>query len=58
MRAVISPDGRAYPYAGTGKCNPDAVSQIATGYSTTSLVYDADGNVIQNSRRHYDDVCV
>jgi uncharacterized protein RhaS with RHS repeats len=49
MRAVISPDGRAYPYVGMGNANPDAVTQIATGYSTTSLLYDADGNVIQKT---------
>jgi RHS repeat-associated protein len=49
MRAVISPDGRAYPYVGMGNANPDAVTQIATGYSTTSLVYDADGNVVQKT---------
>jgi RHS repeat-associated protein len=49
MRAVISPDGRAYPYVGMGNANPDAVTQIATGYSTNSLSYDADGNVVQKT---------
>jgi hypothetical protein len=43
MRAVISLG--TYPYAGMGNANPDAVTQIATGYSTTSLSYDAAGNV-------------
>jgi hypothetical protein len=30
-------------------CNPDAVTQIANGLSTTSLTYDSDGNVIQKT---------
>jgi RHS repeat-associated protein len=49
MRAVISPDGRAYPYAGMGNANPDAVTQIATGYSTTTFQFDQDGNVTQKT---------
>jgi YD repeat-containing protein len=49
MRAVISPDGRAYPYAGTNNANPDAVTQIANGLSTTSLSYDSDGNLAQKT---------
>ena len=31
MRAVISPNGRAYSYAGMGYVNPDDVTQIANG---------------------------
>ena len=29
--------------------DPDAVTQIANGLSTTSLVYDADGNLAQKT---------
>jgi hypothetical protein len=49
MRAVIPPDRGAYPYAGTGYANPDAVTQIANGLSTTSFQSDNDGNVIQKT---------
>jgi uncharacterized protein RhaS with RHS repeats len=49
MRAVIPPDGGSYPYAGTGYANPDAPTQIANGLSTTTFVYDADGNVTQKT---------
>jgi RHS repeat-associated protein len=65
MRVVISPDGRAYPYAGiknllawasagatstysytgTSGANPDAVTQIATGVSSTTYGYDLNGNL-------------
>jgi RHS repeat-associated protein len=34
-----------YTYAGTGYANPDAVTQIANGVSTTSLSYDNNGNL-------------
>jgi YD repeat-containing protein len=46
---VISPDRGAYSYAGTGYADPDAVTQIANGLSTTSFQYDNDGNVIQKT---------
>ena len=49
MRAVISPDARAYPYPGMGNANPDAVTQITTGYSTTTFTYDNNGNVTQKT---------
>jgi hypothetical protein len=39
MRAVISPDGRAYPYAGMGNASPDAATQIPTGYSIITYAY-------------------
>jgi RHS repeat-associated protein len=34
-----------YTYAQTGYANPDAVTQIANGISTTTLSYDHDGNL-------------
>jgi YD repeat-containing protein len=49
MRAATLCPSSRYPYGGTANANPDAVTQIATGYSTTSLSYDADGNLIQKS---------
>jgi hypothetical protein len=49
MRAVISPNGRAYPYAGTAYADPDAVTQIANGLSTTTFTYDNNGNVTQKT---------
>jgi YD repeat-containing protein len=39
----------AYSYSGTSYANPDAPTQIATGYSTTTFSYDANGNVIQKT---------
>jgi RHS repeat-associated protein len=38
-----------YTYAGTGYANPDAVTQIANGLSTTTFAYDNDGNVTQKT---------
>jgi YD repeat-containing protein len=49
MRAVISPDGGSYPYADMAYANPDAVTTIANGLSTTTFSYDADGNVTQKT---------
>jgi hypothetical protein len=46
---VISSDGGGYSYSGTGYANPDAVTQIATGYSTTTFQFDQDGNVTQKT---------
>src|SRR5258707_10242860 len=37
-----------YTYASTGYANPDAVTQIANGLSTTTYVYDNDGNLISS----------
>jgi RHS repeat-associated protein len=34
-----------YTYGGTGYANPDAVTQIANGVSTTTLAYDNNGNL-------------
>src|SRR6266849_6599038 len=44
-----SPDAATYTYAGTGYANPDAVTQIANGLSTTTFQYDNNGNVIQKT---------
>jgi hypothetical protein len=33
----------------TGYANPDAVTQIANGLSTTTFAYDNDGNVTQKT---------
>src|SRR5260221_3683375 len=41
-----SPDAATYTYAGMGYANPDAVTQIANGLSTTTYAYDNDGNLI------------
>jgi RHS repeat-associated protein len=49
MRTVILSNGGPYPYGGTGNANPDAVTQIATGYSTTTFQFDQDGNVTQKT---------
>jgi hypothetical protein len=49
MRAVISIGG-SYPCAGTGYADPDAVTQIANGLSTTTFRYDNNGNVTQMAR--------
>jgi RHS repeat-associated protein len=38
-----------YSYAGTGYANPDAVTQIANGLSTTTFTYDNNGNVTQKT---------
>src|SRR5712671_4884334 len=35
-----------YAYAGTGYANPDAVTQIGNGLSTTTYAYDNNGNLI------------
>jgi hypothetical protein len=37
----------SYTYAGTGYANPHAVTQIATGLSTSTFQFDNNGNVIQ-----------
>jgi uncharacterized protein RhaS with RHS repeats len=38
-----------HSYSGTGYANPHAPTQIATGYSTTTFVYDNNGNVSQKT---------
>jgi hypothetical protein len=43
-----SPDAATYAYAGMGYANPDAVTQIANGLSTTTYAYDNNGNLISS----------
>jgi RHS repeat-associated protein len=38
-----------HSYSGTGYVNPDAVTQIANGLSTTTFAYDNNGNVTQKT---------
>jgi RHS repeat-associated protein len=38
-----------YTYSGIGYANPDAVTQIANGLSTTTFTYDNNGNVTQKT---------
>jgi YD repeat-containing protein len=38
-----------YTYSQTGYANPDAVTQIANGLSTTTFTYDNNGNVTQKT---------
>src|SRR5262245_56286130 len=38
-----------YSYGGTSYANPDAVTQIANGVSTSTFVYDANGNLAQKT---------
>jgi RHS repeat-associated protein len=42
MRAVVLP---TYSYVGTSYANPDAVTQITSGASSTNNVYDNNGNL-------------
>src|SRR6516225_7458070 len=49
MRTAAPGASRGYPYGGTAYANPDAVTQIANGLSTTTFSYDADGNVTQKT---------
>jgi YD repeat-containing protein len=46
MRPIVSPGVGPYSYAGTGYANPDAVTQIGNGLSTTTYSYDNNGNLI------------
>src|SRR5258708_3981945 len=43
-----SPDAATYRYARMGYANPDAVTQIANGLSTTTYAYDNNGNLISS----------
>jgi RHS repeat-associated protein len=38
-----------HSYSGTGYANPDAITQLANGLSTTTFQYDNDGNVVQKT---------
>jgi YD repeat-containing protein len=49
MGAVILPDGGPYSYSGTGYADPDAVTQIGNGVSTSTFSYDNNGNLTQKT---------
>src|SRR6516225_5643882 len=49
MRAAALCPSFGYPYGGTAYANPDAVTQIANGLSTTTFTYDNNGNVTQKT---------
>jgi RHS repeat-associated protein len=44
-----APDVATYTYAGMGYANPHAVTQLSSGYSTSTFVYDSDGNLAQKT---------
>jgi RHS repeat-associated protein len=48
MRAIVRGPVGSYSYTGTGYANPDAVTQIANGLSTTTYAYDNNGNLISS----------
>ena len=45
MRMPTLRSSLRYSYGGMAYANPDAVTQIANGLSTTTFVYDNSGNV-------------
>ena len=49
MRTAAPGASRGYSYGGTAYVNPDAVTQIANGLSTTTFAYDNNGNVTQKT---------
>jgi RHS repeat-associated protein len=49
MRAAALCPSSRYPYGGMAYADPDAVTQIANGLSTTCFQYDNDGNVVQKT---------
>jgi RHS repeat-associated protein len=49
MRALALCSSSRYPYGGVAYANPDAVTQIANGLSTTTFAYDNNGNVTQKT---------
>jgi RHS repeat-associated protein len=49
MRTAAPGASRGYPYGGTTYANPDAVTQIANGLSTSTFSYDNDGNLTQKT---------
>jgi YD repeat-containing protein len=46
--AALCPSSR-YPYGGTAYANPHALTTLSSGYSTSTFVYDADGNLAQKT---------
>ena len=49
MRTAAPGASREYSYGGVAYANPDAVTQIANGLSTTTFTYDNNGNVTQET---------
>jgi RHS repeat-associated protein len=49
VRRELSPEAATYTYAGIGYANPHALTQLSSGYSTSTFVYDNDGNVAQKT---------
>src|ERR1700738_3258846 len=49
MHSMMPKDVSSCSYLSTGYANPDAVTQIANGLSTTTFQYDNNGNVIQKT---------
>src|SRR6516165_10331895 len=49
MRAAAPEIPRRYSYGGVTYANPDAVTQIANGLSTSTFTYDNNGNVTQKT---------
>jgi uncharacterized protein RhaS with RHS repeats len=49
MRTVAPGAPAGYSYGGVAYANPDAVTQIANGLSTTTFAYDNNGNVTQKT---------
>jgi RHS repeat-associated protein len=49
MRTAVPGASREYSYGGVAYADPDAVTQIANGLSTTTFVYDNNGNVTQKT---------
>ena len=59
MQAIVPLDEGSYSYAGTGCANPDAVTQIANGLSTTTYSYDQNGNLRpKDHRRRNHNICL
>jgi YD repeat-containing protein len=48
MRIFGPAEPGSHPYAGIGYANPDAVTQVGNGLSTTTYAYDNDGNLISS----------
>src|SRR5215470_11080000 len=49
MRTAAPGASRPYSYGGVAYANPDAVTQIANGLSTTTFSFDNNGNVTQKT---------
>jgi len=49
MRTIAPLDEGPFSYARMGYANPDAVTQIANGVSTSTFTYDNNGNLAQKT---------